>query len=88
MSADVLTVLRAEDIFCACNYWRHGDKGGSHVRCMISSLHTAAATRAALPVPLDVHGVLVCPDNGMAASVLQNVNVGLFTDTFQARSFD
>ena len=57
-------------------------------RCMISSLQTAAATRAALPVPLDVHGILVCPDNGIAASVLQNVNVGLFTDTFQARSFD
>ena len=56
--------------------------------CIISSLHTAAATRAALPVPLDVHGILVCPDNGMAASVLQNVDVGLFTDTFQARSFD
>ena len=29
------------------------------------------------------YGILVCPDNGMAARVLQNVNVGLFTDTFQ-----
>ena len=25
MSADVLTVLRAENIFCARSYWRHGD---------------------------------------------------------------